>query len=98
MVIQILQRSTIHMLLNALMKILRDPGSESCHNDVHAAVMYIFKSMGIKCIPFLPQIIPSFLASMKSCEPSQREALFKQLIKLVSIVKNHIRNFFKGNI
>ena len=55
--------------------------------------MYIFKSMGAKCIPFLPQIIPSFLQSMRTCEPPQRQALIEQLVHVVGIVKNHIRNY-----
>jgi FKBP12-rapamycin complex-associated protein len=55
------------------------------------AVMYIFKSLGLKSLPFLPQIMPPFLAVMRSCKQEFREFLFQQLGMLVSIVKQHIR-------
>eukprot|EP00741_Cyanophora_paradoxa_P013832 tig00020710_g13352.t1 len=42
--------------------------------------------------PFLPQIVPPFLAVIRSCEPGLRDFMFQQLAVLVSIVKQHIRN------
>ncbi|KYQ91695.1 protein kinase [Tieghemostelium lacteum] len=79
--------------ITALMKILRDPSLSSHHTSVIQAVMFIFKSLGLKCIPFLPQIMPPFLHVMNSCEPGFREFLFQQLGLLVSIVKQHIRDY-----
>ncbi|KAF2071336.1 hypothetical protein CYY_007349 [Polysphondylium violaceum] len=79
--------------ITALMKILRDPSLSSHHTSVIQAVMYIFKSLNLKCIPFLPQIMPPFLHVMNSCEPGFREFLFQQLGLLVSIVKQHIRDY-----
>ncbi|GAM16986.1 hypothetical protein SAMD00019534_001610 [Acytostelium subglobosum LB1] len=79
--------------ITALMKILRDPSLSTHHTSVIQAVMFIFKSLGLKCIPFLPQIMPPFLHVMNSCEPGFREFLFQQLSSLVSIVKQHIRDY-----
>ncbi|EFA77745.1 protein kinase [Heterostelium album PN500] len=79
--------------ITALMKILRDPSLSIYHTNVIQAVMFIFKSLGLKCIPFLPQIMPPFLHVMNSCEPGFREFLFQQLVQLVPIVKQHIRDY-----
>eukprot|EP01133_Synstelium_polycarpum_P000171 gene171-204_t len=79
--------------ITALMKILRDPSLSIHHTSVITAWMFIFKSLGLKCIPFLPQIMPPFLHVMNTCEPGFREFLFQQLGSLVSIVKQHIREY-----
>ncbi|EGC32838.1 protein kinase, atypical group [Dictyostelium purpureum] len=79
--------------LTALMKILRDPSLNSHHTSVIQAVMYIFKSLSLKSIPFLPQIMPPFLHAMNTGEPLFREFVFQQLGSLVSIVKQHIRDY-----
>lgn len=79
--------------INALMKILRDPSLSTHHTMVIQAIMFIFKSLGLKCIPFLPQIMPTFLQVMRNGELSFREFLFDQLGTLVSIVKQYIRPY-----
>jgi FKBP12-rapamycin complex-associated protein len=61
------------------------------HTTVIQAVMLIFKSLGLKCIPFLPQIMPPFLQCMRTKETGFLKFLFKQLGLLVAIVKQHIR-------
>ena len=40
----------------ALMRILRDPSLSSHHSVVIQAAMFIFKSLGLKCVPYLPQV------------------------------------------
>eukprot|EP00004_Rigifila_ramosa_P027283 TRINITY_DN882_c0_g1_i1.p1 TRINITY_DN882_c0_g1~~TRINITY_DN882_c0_g1_i1.p1 ORF type:complete len:2377 (-),score=590.06 TRINITY_DN882_c0_g1_i1:39-6899(-) len=77
----------------ALMRILRDASHTAHHTMVIQAVMFIFKSLGMKCVPFLPQIMPPFLQVMRMCEPNFRDFLFQQLGMLVSIVKQHIRDY-----
>lgn len=77
----------------ALMKILRDPSLSMHHTAVIQAVMYIFKTLGLKGVPFLPQIMPNFFAMMRSCPPSILEFHFQQLGNLVTTVKQHIRNW-----
>lgn len=81
------------VVISALMRILRDPTLSIHHYGVIQAVMFIFKSLGMRCVPFLEDIIPPFLDVMKNCEHGLRESLFQQLANLVSIVKQHLRSF-----
>ncbi|KAJ1544223.1 phosphatidylinositol kinase- protein kinase tor1, partial [Nowakowskiella sp. JEL0078] len=75
------------------MKILRDPSLSTHHTAVVQAIMYIFKTLGLKCVPFLPQIMPPFVSMMRQCPVSMLEFHFQQLGILVSIIKQHIRNY-----
>lgn len=75
------------------MRILRDHTLSIHHTMVIQAVMFIFKSLGLKCIPFLPQIMPPFLQVMNTCESGFREFLFQQMGSLVSVVKQRIFYF-----
>jgi FKBP12-rapamycin complex-associated protein len=79
--------------INALMKILRDPTLGVHHQMVIQAVMFIFKSLGLKCVPYLDQVVPPFLQVIRNTDPSQREFFLGQLGALISIVKQHIRKF-----
>ena len=45
-----------NVAVGALMKILKDPSLSIHHSAVVQAVMYIFKTLGLKCVPFLPQV------------------------------------------
>ena len=42
--------------INALMRILRDPSLNVHHTAVVQAIIYIFKTLGLKCVSFLPQV------------------------------------------
>ncbi len=42
--------------INALMKILKDSSLSVHHTAVVQAIMYIFKTLGLKCVPFLSQV------------------------------------------
>ncbi|ORX99768.1 PtdIns-3-kinase tor2 [Basidiobolus meristosporus CBS 931.73] len=78
-----------------LLKILRDPSLSAYHTEVVQAIMYIFKTLGLKCVSFLPQILPTFLSVMRTSPPRILEFHFQQLGILVSIVKQHIRNYLQ---
>ncbi|KAG2382314.1 hypothetical protein C9374_005516 [Naegleria lovaniensis] len=78
---------------NALIRILTDPSLSLHHLSAIQAVMYIFTSLNMKCVPFLPQVMPPFLNLIRNCEPNIRNTVFQQLSLLVSIVKQHIRNY-----
>ncbi|MCD7451637.1 hypothetical protein HAX54_012899 [Datura stramonium] len=41
--------------INSLMRILRDPSLSSYHQEVVGSLMFIFKSMGSGCVPYLPK-------------------------------------------
>lgn len=82
--------------IGALMRILSDHRLSPHHSMVLHAVMFIFRSLSLKCVPFLPQIIPPFLREMRTCEDSLREAFFQHLTSIVAIVKNHIRPYLES--
>lgn len=79
--------------INNLMKILKDPSLSSHHNKVIQAVMYIFQTLGLRCVSFLPQIIPGIITVMHNCQPSMLKFYLQQLGALILIVKQHIRPF-----
>lgn len=79
--------------INALMRILRDPSLNVHHTAVVQAIIYIFKTLGLKCVSFLPQIMPAFLNMMRVCQVGNLEFYFQQLGILVTVVKQHIRNY-----
>ncbi|ESO95689.1 hypothetical protein LOTGIDRAFT_214800 [Lottia gigantea] len=78
-----------------LMKILRDPSLSEHHTMVVQATTFIFKSLRIKCVPYIPQVIPSFLTVIRNAEASFREYLFQQLGAIISVVKQHIKNYLE---
>ena len=53
----------------------------------------IFKSLGIRCVPFLDQIVPYLLQVARKCGPGLRESLLQQLSLLTSIVHHNIVPF-----
>nr|QXN57741.1 serine/threonine-protein kinase [Bemisia tabaci] len=76
-----------------LMRIIRDPTLAQHHTMVVQAVTFIFKSLGIKCVPYIAQVMPSFLNVIRTADINFREFLFQQLGQLIMIVKQHIRNY-----
>ncbi|XP_012282445.1 serine/threonine-protein kinase mTOR isoform X2 [Orussus abietinus] len=76
-----------------LMRIIRDPTLAQHHTMVVQAVTFIFKSLGIKCVPYISQVMPSFLNVFRTADVKVREYLFQQLAVLIAIVKQHIRNY-----
>ncbi len=81
--------------ITALLRILRDNTLHQHHNMVVKAVMFIARSLGVKCAHFLPQIVPSFLQGMQQCEDPLRENFLQQLAVLVSIVKQFVCNYLE---
>ena len=76
-----------------LMKIIRDPTLARHHTEVVKAVTFIFKALGIKSVPYIAQVIPSMLNVIRSSEDTFRDFLFQQLGGLISIVRQHVRNY-----
>ncbi|XP_039428931.1 serine/threonine-protein kinase Tor-like [Culex pipiens pallens] len=79
--------------ISTLMKILRDPTLSAHHISVVQAITFIFKSLGIKCVPYLSQVLPSLLGNIRNAEMNLKEFLFQQLSILIEIVKQHIISF-----
>ncbi|KAI0330958.1 FAT-domain-containing protein [Cubamyces sp. BRFM 1775] len=81
------------VVINALLNILKDQSLSNHHHKVIEAIMAIFKTQGLKCVTFLPQIIPAFTTLARTS--STRTQVFhhlEQLAILVGIIKQHVRN------
>ncbi|CAK4210497.1 unnamed protein product [Aphanomyces euteiches] len=81
--------------IEALLGILREPSLSMHHYGVIQAIMFIFKSLALQCVPFLPSIMPPFLHVLDKGEPRLRHSLFVQLTVLTSIVQSHLSPFFQ---
>ncbi|RKP13354.1 hypothetical protein BJ684DRAFT_10183 [Piptocephalis cylindrospora] len=79
--------------VTALMRILQDPSLSAYHTPVIQAYMYIFKTLGMRCVPFLPAIMPTFLGAMRTVPAAMLEFHFQQLGILVGIIRHNIRNY-----
>ena len=76
--------------ITALMKILRDPNLDTHHSAVTQALMHIFKSLGMRCVPFLEQIVPYLLITLRKCGQGLRDSLLQQMSQLAKIIKYHM--------
>ncbi|XP_018572076.1 serine/threonine-protein kinase Tor [Anoplophora glabripennis] len=88
-----LEEYYLAMAIATLMKIIRDPTLSQHHTMVVQAVTFTFKSLGIKCVPYISQVLPSLLNVVRTADEKFREYLFQQLGQLIAIVKQHIRNY-----
>lgn len=84
------QTVVIHTLLE---NIIKEPSLAQYHSAAIEAIVIIFKTLGLRCVPFLGQIIPALLAVIRSTPISRLESHFNQLAILITIVKQHIRRF-----
>lgn len=71
-----------------LMRILRDPSLSNHHTMVVQAVTFIFKSLGLKCVQFLPQVMPTFLNVIRVCDTSIKEVSVRVLFLRVQCMQN----------
>ena len=66
--------------ISKLMSIIKDPSLMSQHTMVVQAITFIFKSLGIKCVPYIAQVMPNYLHVIRTSEPTFREVCRLQLI------------------
>lgn len=76
----------------ALLRILRDPSLEALHTRVIEGMILLFRSSGASAVAFLSQLMPPFIALIRA-EPDLRGFLFQQMSKLVTILKQHMRDY-----
>jgi hypothetical protein len=77
--------------LQALTSILKSPSLSVYHQISMQAIMFIFDSLGLRCVPFLKGIVPHILYTARTCgQITLREALLKQIARLSSIVKDNL--------
>ncbi|KAF9223956.1 phosphatidylinositol 3-kinase [Gyrodon lividus] len=81
------------VVITSLLAVLRDQSMSSHHHTVIEAIMNIFKTQGLKCVTFLPQIIPAFAVVARTSTARLQEFHLQQLAILVGIIKQHVRNY-----
>lgn len=59
--------------LTSLLRILSDPSLTDHHPTVLQAVTWIFRSLGQRCVKFLPHVVPAFLNILRQRVRSLRE-------------------------
>lgn len=59
--------------VSTLMRIVHDPTLAQHHTMVVQAITFIFKSLGIKCVPYLQQVMPSLLNVIRTSDNNFRE-------------------------
>ncbi|GFP88661.1 serine/threonine-protein kinase tor [Phtheirospermum japonicum] len=79
--------------ISSLMRIFRDPSLSSYHQKVIGSLMFIFKAMGLGCVPYLPKVLPDLLYTIRTCDDNLKEYITWKLGTLVSIVRLHIRKY-----
>lgn len=75
---------------SALLVVLSDSTLFEHHTAVVDAIMYIFRSLRLKVVAFLPQVLPAFLNVMRTCPVGLQEYYFQNLGQLISMVKQHV--------
>ncbi|KAF1987263.1 phosphatidylinositol 3-kinase tor2 [Aulographum hederae CBS 113979] len=81
------------VVINTLMGLLKDNSLAQYHSNVIEAVMNIYATMGLKCVPFLKDVVPGFITVIRTAPQGRVEGYFNQLSQLVRIVRQHIRPF-----
>ncbi|KXT09741.1 hypothetical protein AC579_9320 [Pseudocercospora musae] len=80
------------VVITTLMLMLKEDTLKQYHSGVVEAVMNIYATMGMKCVPFLGTVVPGIVSVLKDASSEGRlEGYFNQLGLLVKIVRQHIR-------
>ncbi|KAK3046508.1 phosphatidylinositol kinase-related protein kinase tor1 [Extremus antarcticus] len=79
------------VVINTLMNMLKDDTNKQYYSAVVEAVMNIYATMGMKCVPFLSTVVPGIVSVLKDAPEGRLEGYFSQLSLLVKIVRMHIR-------
>jgi tetratricopeptide (TPR) repeat protein len=80
--------------IQALTRIFKDPSLAVHHGQVLQAIMYIFQSLKLHCVPYLKKVVPHMIYTVKTCGPfALREALLKHLATLSGLVGEHLRPY-----
>ena len=77
----------------ALMRIFREPALTVHYGTVAQAIMFIFQSLGLGCVPYLKTVVPHVTNTLRICSSKLRESLLKQLATLSLIVREHLRSY-----
>lgn len=78
------------MAIGALMNMLRDSSAAVHHPAVTKAIMEIFKSLGMRCVTFLGEILPFLFQMVRTCGRGLQESILQELSQLTSVVRHHL--------
>lgn len=78
--------------IRSLMRIIRDPSLSQHHTMVVQAITFIFKSLGLKCIPYVEEVIPAYLSVIRSTNPK-----FREVCKIYSCLQGFLLNNWRAN-
>jgi FKBP12-rapamycin complex-associated protein len=82
------------VVIQALTRILKDQSLAVHHGMAMQAIMFTFNSLGLKCVKYLPRVLPHLVHTVRTCNQSAlREGLMQQIAKLCNIVKDHLRPY-----
>jgi serine/threonine-protein kinase mTOR len=81
------------VVIQALLSILADASLATNHPDVIGVMLSIFKTQGLKCVPFLPQVIPAFVAMCRASHSRHQDFYVQQMSVIVEVIGSHIRNY-----
>ncbi|KAJ3115083.1 phosphatidylinositol kinase- protein kinase tor1, partial [Physocladia obscura] len=81
------------VVLHSLSKIMNESSLSTYHMAAVQALVHIFESLRHEFVPFLSQIMPSFMQMMRTCAPSMLEFNFTKLRDMVHIMKVYTRGY-----
>lgn len=61
------------VVIQALIKILKDPSLHEHHMVTVQAITFNFTFLGMRCVPFIPQVLPTLIHVIRNCESINRE-------------------------
>ena len=80
--------------INALMRVLREPGETPLHGKAVESLFQIIEAMGLNFVPYLPKVVPVLLQLTRNADDrNRRKELLRVLRHLVVLMKQHIRKF-----
>lgn len=82
--------------INALMRVLRNPGLVAVHGKAVLALFDIIRAMGLNFVLYLPKVVPVLLQLTRDADDLQRRVdMVHALTDLVILMRQHISKFLK---
>ena len=79
--------------LNALLRVLRDDSMASHHHMVVRSVMYIFRSLGLSCVQYLPATMPVILKVARECGDVLASSRWRSSPRSSPSSRGHVRTY-----
>ena len=74
-----------NMVIQTLVNVLKDTSLRRFHTTTIECIMSIYQATGLKCVSFLPSVVPGILHVLDEGDEKEREACFTQLARLLRI-------------